>query len=103
MASDVVQQVREAEMASEEKETAAKAKAAGIIKAAQSEAKAAFEASAASALMEKQKKIEKAQADAEKISVKAQEDADNKAQQLRASCKDKINASVDAVVKHIVP
>ncbi len=103
MASEMINQVLDAEKVAAEKETAARAKAAEIIKAAEAEAKATAEAGKVAAAKEKEQILEKAQKKADEIYADARAQAQSQKATLLKSSEDKMDESVAAVIKHIIP
>lgn len=103
MASEMINQVLEAEKNSAAKELAAKNKASEIIKSAESEAKSLLEKIKQNAADEKEQIIVKAQKSADEIFAKADADADAKCQEFLKQSKSKLDVSIEAVVKHVIP
>ncbi|MFY9198894.1 MAG: V-type ATPase subunit subunit G family protein [Acutalibacteraceae bacterium] len=103
MASEMINQVLEAEKDAKEKELFAKNKAADIIKAAQDDAKSILESAMVSASNEKEQIIQKAQEKADQIFANAQDEAGAQSRELHKQVQEKLSASIDAVVKHVIP
>lgn len=103
MASEMINQVLEAEKNAKEKELFSKNQAADIIKSAQDDAKTILESAMVSATKEKEQIIQKAQEKADEIFANAQADAGAQSQELHKQVQKKLSASIDAIVKYVIP
>ena len=103
MASEMINRVLDAEKTADYKETAARAKAADIVKAAEAEAKAAAEAGKVAAAKEKEQIIAQAQKKADEIYADAHAQAVQKNVALLKKSADKMDESIEDVIKNIIP
>ena len=99
----MINQVLEAEKSANDQEISEKNKAADIIKAAETEAKSIFESAKISATKEKEKIILKAQKNAENILANAEAEAEAQSKEICEQSQSKLEASIEAVIKHVIP
>ncbi len=103
MASEMINQVLQAEQAAADAESAAKNTAAELVKTAEEEAKATSEAEKAAAVAKAQEILAVAKKEADGIYAKARAKAASGQEDLVKLAAAKAEESVEAVIKHIIP